>query len=357
MRRLAALAVVGGAAVAVLPASGAQAATDDVWEAMAQCEAGGDWAANTGNGFFGGLQFTASTWLEFGGGAYAAGADGAAKEEQIGVARQVLLSQGPGAWPVCFRAVGLTSAAGGAQSVPDARPVPDAGADAQEPAASPSKEPVGPADPPHATYKVRQGDTLGSIAAALNVEGGPQRLFEDNRNVLGDSPQALPEPGVRLSVGSEPVDTAPHPIAPAAPNVPGPLSAFAGAPVAAPVTTGYRVAGAWSSGYHTGVDFAVPAGSPVLAVADGTVVRAGWGGAYGNEVVVHHADGLYSQYAHLSTIAVGPGGQITAGTEIGLSGSTGNSTGPHLHFEVRTGPGYGTDIDPVAYLRGQGAGL
>ncbi|WP_138896230.1 M23 family metallopeptidase, partial [Streptomyces chryseus] len=62
----------------------------------------------------------------------------------------------------------------------------------------------------------------------------------------------------------------------------------------------------------------------------------------------------YSQYAHLSSLAVSSGQSVTGGTQIGLSGSTGNSTGPHLHFEIRTGPGYGSDVDPLAYLRGHG---
>jgi murein DD-endopeptidase MepM/ murein hydrolase activator NlpD len=84
------------------------------------------------------------------------------------------------------------------------------------------------------------------------------------------------------------------------------------------------------------------------------VVSAGWNGSYGNEVVIRHADGKYSQYGHLSQLSVSAGQSVTAGQQIGLSGSTGNSTGPHLHFEIRTGPSYGSDIDPVAYLRANG---
>jgi murein DD-endopeptidase MepM/ murein hydrolase activator NlpD len=92
----------------------------------------------------------------------------------------------------------------------------------------------------------------------------------------------------------------------------------------------------------------------VKAVGAGKVVSAGWGGSFGYQVVIRHADGRYTQYAHLSAISVRDGQSVTAGQRIGRSGSTGNSTGPHLHFEVRTGPGFGSDVDPVAYLRAGG---
>ncbi|MCZ2526405.1 peptidoglycan DD-metalloendopeptidase family protein [Streptomyces sp. HB2AG] len=122
--------------------------------------------------------------------------------------------------------------------------------------------------------------------------------------------------------------------------------------------TAYGVSGPhWASGHHTGQDFAVPTGTSVRAVTDGTVVAAGWGGSYGYQVVLRHADGKYTQYAHLSSISVRTGERVTGGRQIGRSGSTGNSTGPHLHFEVRTGPGYGSDIDPRAYLRQHGVTL
>ncbi|MFF3560458.1 M23 family metallopeptidase [Streptomyces sp. NPDC002574] len=110
----------------------------------------------------------------------------------------------------------------------------------------------------------------------------------------------------------------------------------------------------WSSGYHTGVDFQAAIGTPVHAAGAGTVVEAGWGGSYGNNVVIRHADGMYTQYGHLSSIGVAVGQTVSAGTRIGLSGATGNVTGPHLHFEARTTPAYGSDVDPVAYLRSHG---
>ncbi|KDN85539.1 peptidase [Kitasatospora cheerisanensis KCTC 2395] len=113
----------------------------------------------------------------------------------------------------------------------------------------------------------------------------------------------------------------------------------------------------WSSGYHTGIDFPVATGTSLKAVAAGTVVSAGNGGAYGNQVVIKLADGKYAQYAHLSSISVSAGQSVTAGQQIGLSGATGNVTGPHLHFEIRTTPDYGSDIDPVAYLAAHGVNV
>jgi murein DD-endopeptidase MepM/ murein hydrolase activator NlpD len=121
------------------------------------------------------------------------------------------------------------------------------------------------------------------------------------------------------------------------------------------VSTGYRTGGSlWSSGSHTGIDFHAMSGTTVHAVGTGTVVQTGWGGAYGNQIVIRMADGMYTQYGHLSSTDVSVGQKVTPGQQIGLSGATGNATGPHLHFEARTTPEYGSDIDPVAYLRKHG---
>ncbi|MGW2689265.1 peptidoglycan DD-metalloendopeptidase family protein [Streptomyces sp. NPDC001414] len=131
----------------------------------------------------------------------------------------------------------------------------------------------------------------------------------------------------------------------------------------APVTdttigTHYHASGSmWSSGYHTGVDFPVPTGTPIHAVGPGTVVTAGWSSAYGYQVVIRHGDGKYSQYAHQSSLNVSVGQKVKGGDRIGYSGATGNVSGPHLHFEIRTGPEYGSDIDPLAYLRGHGVDI
>ncbi|WP_086772806.1 M23 family metallopeptidase [Streptomyces bobili] len=124
------------------------------------------------------------------------------------------------------------------------------------------------------------------------------------------------------------------------------------------VSTGYGSGGSlWSSGSHTGIDFHAASGTPVHAVGLGTVVEAGWGGAYGNQVVIRMNDGTYTQYGHLSSIAVSVGQKVAPGQQIALSGASGNVTGAHLHFEARTGAEYGSDIDPAAYLRTHGVNI
>ncbi|MGQ4436166.1 MULTISPECIES: M23 family metallopeptidase [unclassified Streptomyces] len=124
------------------------------------------------------------------------------------------------------------------------------------------------------------------------------------------------------------------------------------------VSTGYKTGGSlWSSGAHTGIDFHASTGTSVHAVGSGTVVDTGWGGSYGNQVVIKMADGMYTMYGHLSSIGVSVGQSVTPGQQIGLSGATGNVTGPHLHFEARTTAEYGSDVDPVAYLRKHGVNV
>jgi murein DD-endopeptidase MepM/ murein hydrolase activator NlpD len=123
----------------------------------------------------------------------------------------------------------------------------------------------------------------------------------------------------------------------------------------APVET-YELSAPFGSGgarwakRHTGQDFAVPIGTPVRAVGDGRVVRVSCGGAFGIEIVIQHAGGYYTQYAHLAAVTVGQGARVSTGQWIGQSGTTGNSTGPHLHFEVRITPEMGSAVDPVPWL-------
>lgn len=107
-----------GMAIPIVGAGTAQAADAHTWNKVAACESSGNWSINTGNGFFGGLQFTRSTWAAYGGTAYAARADLATKDQQIAVAEKVLKGQGPGAWPVCSQRAGLTRTA----ATPDVRP-------------------------------------------------------------------------------------------------------------------------------------------------------------------------------------------------------------------------------------------
>jgi len=118
------------------------------------------------------------------------------------------------------------------------------------------------------------------------------------------------------------------------------------------ITTKYKKLGKmWSKGYHTGVDFAVPSGTEIIAVADGKIENANWGKSYGIQAVQKVAGG-WVIYAHLSKLDVKPGDVVKAGQRIGASGNTGNSSGPHLHFEMRNNIRWsaGKDIDPAGIL-------
>lgn len=123
-------------------------------------------------------------------------------------------------------------------------------------------------------------------------------------------------------------------------------------------TTNYRLSAKfgqrgrmWSSGRHTGLDFAAARGTRIGSVADGRVVFAGWAGSYGKAVIVRHDDGKRSLYAHMAKIKTKKGKKVHSGQKIGKVGSTGNSTGPHLHFEVRSTKG--KKLDPRPFLRGE----
>ncbi|WP_016907046.1 M23 family metallopeptidase [Streptomyces xiaopingdaonensis] len=185
------------------------------------------------------------------------------------------------------------------------------------------------------SYTVESGDTLSTIAEEQGVEGGWKELYAANGSAIGSDPDLL-RPGQQLTLRAE----------------------QAVRPVGGGTRTAeYQASGAnWSQG-HTGTDIAVPVGTSVSAAVDGTVHRAGRDDAFGYEVVVEHADGKYSHYAHLSETKVEKGQRVAAGDRVALSGSTGNTTGPHLHFEVRTTPEYGSAIDPAEWLAGYGVRL
>ncbi|MER5443373.1 peptidoglycan DD-metalloendopeptidase family protein [Streptomyces sp. NPDC002790] len=125
----------------------------------------------------------------------------------------------------------------------------------------------------------------------------------------------------------------------------------------ATLSAGFGSGGRLWAHTHTGQDFAVPTGTPVHAVGAGTVVFTGCGDGFGNQVVLRHADGYYTQYAHLSRIGVTTGERLRAGETLALSGATGNVSGPHLHFEVRVTPQFGSGIDPLPWLRARGLKL
>ncbi|RFU84981.1 M23 family peptidase [Streptomyces triticagri] len=119
------------------------------------------------------------------------------------------------------------------------------------------------------------------------------------------------------------------------------------------ITSTFGQAGSmWASGQHTGLDFAGPAGTPLKAVHSGTIKEAGWSGSYGYHTVLELEDGTEVSYSHQSSIQVSVGQKVTTGDVIGLRGSTGNSTGPHLHLEVHTPDG--TNIDPMGWLQSKG---
>ncbi|MFF6785335.1 transglycosylase family protein [Streptomyces sp. NPDC012510] len=357
----ASLTVTAGGAGMALPLMGtgvAEAADAETWDKVAACESTNDWNINSGNGYYGGLQFSQSTWEAYGGTAYAPRADLATKDQQIAIAEKVLDGQGPDAWPVCSQRAGLTI-------------------DDVKPQTTPQSQ-AGKVE----MYTVVRGDTLSEIADSRNVRGGWRGLYEANRRTIGSDPDVI-IPGQRLSLrpaaekqGQKKVRKEKQQerkqerkqeqkreqkqeqkkVQKEQKSGQRQVSASFVAPVSASLGTPYRASGSsWSKGYHTGVDFPVATGSAVKSVAAGEVVTSGWGGSFGYQVVIRHADGRYTQYAHLSAISVKAGQSVSAGQRIGRSGSTGNSSGPHLHFEVRTGPGFGSDIDPIAYLRAGGA--
>jgi len=135
-------------------------------------------------------------------------------------------------------------------------------------------------------------------------------------------------------------------------QAPGGPTAGGGPPSAAGLI--WPVNGVVVSGYgmrwgrlHEGIDIAASTGTPIWAAASGTVIHSGWLGGYGNLVVIDHGNGLATAYAHASALLVGVGQSVSQGETVALVGSTGNSSGPHLHFEVRVN---GVAVDPLLYL-------
>lgn len=203
--------MIGGAALlaplGLLTATGQSSAADGgVWDRIAQCESGGNWSINTGNGYYGGLQFSPSTWSAYGGGAYAATADKASKAQQIAVATKVQRAQGWGAWPTCSARAGASGSAPGAAAAAPAAPK---AAEAPKVRKAPKAVKQQPAEPQQRTpshadrgsgrgdYTVRQGDTLSRIAAAHGV--GWQKVYSANKAVIGGDPNVI-LPGQRLEL-------------------------------------------------------------------------------------------------------------------------------------------------------------
>lgn len=176
-------------------ASPASATGGNHWDQIAQCESGGNWSTNTGNGYSGGLQFSPQTWKAFGGGKYGSSANQATRQQQIEVAKKVQGSQGWGAWPTCSSKAGV-SGGGGA-------PAPQ---QPQQPQQQPQQQSQQQSQPqqqrqiPAGTgnYTVKSGDTLGKIAKQEDVRGGWHEIFNANHGVIQDP--ALIFPGQKLQV-------------------------------------------------------------------------------------------------------------------------------------------------------------
>jgi nucleoid-associated protein YgaU len=172
---IAGIAVGAPLAIAATPAS----ATN--WDAIAQCESGGNWSINTGNGYYGGLQFTQSTWKAYGG---TGSAQGASREQQIAVAERVLQGQGIGAWPVCGKKGGGSTAPKAATGKTTKKVAPK-----KSTAAAAPKQAAAPVagtnnDNPNGDYTVVAGDTLSKLANQFNVQGGYKKLQELNAQYI-----------------------------------------------------------------------------------------------------------------------------------------------------------------------------
>jgi murein DD-endopeptidase MepM/ murein hydrolase activator NlpD len=486
-KAVASITVIGmGLAIPLTLTGTAQAADVDTWDKVAKCESTNDWSINTGNGYYGGLQFSQATWVGFGGLKFAPSADQATKTEQIAIAEKVLAVQGDEAWPSCgdkaglsqsdaepkrvtpekatpkttpetkasttrkadkavafaraqvgdryvyggtgpnsWDCSGLTQAAWKAagvsiprtsqqqwRSLPKVslnslkpgdlivfytgashigmylgdgkfvhaanrqdpvkinnfsgyyrtnaigavRPTPYTGA-----VSTPvTPKPTTPAPPvkTDGKYTVKSGDTLSGISREQLKTTDWKPLYEANKKVVGGNPnliypgQNLALPKVSLTKTTVKPNSVPSEVKKATASVVAPLAG-------ANPSNLFKTPGNYSLGYHTGVDFSAPTGTVVKAVAEGVVVPSDASGAYGINVKILHADGTYTFYAHLSAKTVFPGTKVKAGRMIGNVGSTGNSTGPHLHFEVRSAStfGAGNFLDPLKWLRSKGLSI
>lgn len=226
------------------------AATSDQWDSVAQCESSGNWNINTGNGYYGGLQFAQSTWEGYGGTQYAMSANQATPDQQKAIAENVLAGQGKGAWPVC-------------------------------------------------------GQNLGSGGESTYAEVSP-----------------VPEP-----VNSEPVVEAPVEVS---------------SPSNGVIVTNAVLNQEYKGESHRGVDLAAPYNSEIKAANGGQIVEAGHASGFGNWIKVGYTkDGVYYEdiYGHMEDhqVLVSAGQTVAPGEVIGLVGSAGDSTGPHLHAETWQG--------------------
>ncbi len=199
------------------------------------------------------------------------------------------------------------------------------------------RPPLHPETPPGHWYVVAPGETLELIARAAGVP------VEDLRELNGLERDQEVKPGALLFVlTAPPADAPPEPTSP-----PGTAPALRWPLTIVPVVIGSPFGGRWGK-QHEGIDLPAPTGTPVFAAADGKVVYAGNGiRGYGNLIVIKHAGDLLTAYAHNSALLVSQGQPVRAGDRIALVGQSGHATGPHLHFEVRSGQ---IPRDPMSYL-------
>ncbi|WP_019855666.1 transglycosylase family protein [Actinopolyspora mortivallis] len=204
--RNAARVAIAGAVVASPFAVAAPASAAD-WDELAQCESSGDWHINTGNGFYGGLQFTPSTWEAFGGHQYASNAHQASRAEQIAVAKKVLAAQGPGAWPACTAktnwvsgSTGNVGEVSGGSSNENEQPAPSQPSQPEQQSGSTEQSTEATQQSSvrsnGADYTVQSGDTLSEIGQRFGVSY--QDIFERNTDVL-DDPNLI-FPGQQLDI-------------------------------------------------------------------------------------------------------------------------------------------------------------
>jgi len=212
-RRAVATAAIAGAAIAVPVAMAGTASADSVnWTAIANCESSGDWAANTGNGFYGGLQFTESTWLAYGGGSYAQYAYQASESQQIAVAENVLAGQGIGAWPVCGAYAGSgtsytgtnTSGSSSSDSSSSSSSSSDSSSSSSSSSdtSSSSSSDTGSSSSSGSasgSYTVKSGDSLSGIAAKEGISDW-HSLYTNNESTIGSNPNLI-YPGQVLNLG------------------------------------------------------------------------------------------------------------------------------------------------------------
>jgi resuscitation-promoting factor RpfA len=221
-RRAVATAAIAGAAIAVPVMMAGSASADSVnWTAIANCESSGNWAADTGNGFYGGLQFTESTWLAYGGGSYAEYPYDASESDQIAVAESVLAGQGIGAWPVCgaYADSGTsysgsnTSGSSSSSSSSDASNTSSSSNDSSSSSSNSSdnssssgstssndtSSTSSSSSSSGGSYTVQSGDTLSTIAAKEGVSSW-KTLYTDNESTIGSNPNLI-YPGQVLTLG------------------------------------------------------------------------------------------------------------------------------------------------------------